>query len=129
MPCARSRVSAEASHHANQGPKPLGAVSNPSEAMNNKEPEKHQAQPFVHPSCRPGGPAGFGFTPRSGGVLIFLCLAFAFAGFQHAGESIGSSIFGGVSLAVSLVLAWRYRKGFRNQGGEDLRKLYNSRPF
>ena len=69
--------------------------------------------------------------PPAGAALTFLFFALAIAAFQFADESIWYPISGGVSLAVSLVLGWRYRtvlrSMFRHRHNDDPRKLYNSR--
>ena len=69
--------------------------------------------------------------PPAGSALAFLLLALAIVAFQFTDESLWYAVGGGVSLAGSIVLGWRYRASlpslFRPHHNDDPRKLYNSR--
>ena len=96
--------------------------------MNTKHQDQKTPERFVHPSCRPGR---FDSMPPAGAALVFLLLALAVISFQFSDDSYWYSVAGGLSLAGSLVLGWRYRASlrsvFRHDHDDDPRKLYNSR--
>jgi hypothetical protein len=79
---------------------------------------------FVHPSCRPGSPDSK-FPP--GAMLAVLLMVAALVAFQFADDSVWYVIGGGISLAVGLGLAWRYRASFfREPDDHDPGKFYGN---